>query len=70
MFFIKKVFRVSTLKIWNMPILIKKSIGAFSAFLWTIKKLGHLFCYNKNPCKVLKIHFVKIWLYLKNQEKC
>jgi hypothetical protein len=53
-----------------MPILIKKSIGAFSAFLWTIKKLGHLYCYNKNPCKVLKIHFVKIWLYLKNQEKC
>lgn len=64
------MFRVSTLRIWNMPVLIKKNTTAFFAFLWRIKKLGHPFCYNEKQCKVLKIHFVKIWLYLKNREKC
>jgi hypothetical protein len=48
----------------------KKGTGAFSTFLWRIKKLGHPFCYNEKLSKVLKLHFVKIWLYLKNLEKC
>lgn len=48
MCFMKKVFRVFTLRIWNTLVLQKKNAGRIFNFLWRIKKLGHTFCYNRD----------------------
>jgi hypothetical protein len=48
MCFMKKVSRVSALRIWNTPVFPKKNAGIIFNFLWRIKKLGHTFCYNQS----------------------